>query len=293
MPVPESPAVERLAKAKREGRLAEELQKFPRRKRRSLVGALATKLAKEKPERREIVFKFSGKPGDYRGKEWHILIDNHEQAKLLGHKLWESSRVGLWLPWKKYVSAQEVIETDSPDHEGVWYYLLWDSQRKTFAAQKFRAEPGRAGTFQREPMRKALSADAMDYFAATDVGDIRERKTFPMETVLRQQVEQNPFALLGMIGRNIHSLRDEGRDYLLPRLPETFFEGYALSWEISTQRYREEDGGKAKKKQKQFFNASKEGRKWVVKLERELKKTKQEKLAKWREREKKKRKEEK
>jgi len=289
VPVPESPAVQRLAKAKKEGRLSEELRKFPRSKRRSLVGALAVKLAEEKPEQRELVFKFSGKPGEYRGKEWHILIKDEEQAKLLGHRLWESSRVGLWLPWKKYVSAQEVIEADSPKKEGVWYYLLWDSSRKTFAAQKFRVEPGREQTLQREPTRQALSADAMDYMATTDLGKVSEQTTFPMETVMRQQVEQNPFALLSMIGRNIQSLSSEGRDYLLPRQPSIFFEGYALSWEIATQKYREKDGGKSRQKEKQFFSAAKDGRKWVVKLERKLKKTRQEKLKKWREREKKKR----
>lgn len=206
---------------------------------------IADKIEREKAGLKKMVLRFPG-------KTWEISMKGKEEANLFGRVLAGASYSGMWFPNKRRLNAMDVATTTYPNKAGIWWYLLWDASGKTFVVQKYRF--GKDNTL--EPTREAIAIDAVDYYSDAFSSKFDRRSLRLRRTRTVRDVNENPFALLSTIGRNIHLV---GRT----RTPNLDFERHVISWNERLDKFLQADG---KEKQKLFAQAKKRGKKWVITL---------------------------
>jgi len=212
-------------------------------KKKILRRYIADKIERDKVGLRKMVLRFPG-------KSWNISIKGKQEAEVFGKVLSGASYAGLWFPNKKNLTAMEIADVPYPNKTGTWWYMLWDASGKTFVIQKYRV--GKDNTL--EPTREAVAIDAIDYYSDAFSSKYDRRSLRLRRTRSVRDVKENPFALLSIIGRNIHKVGGT-------RTPNLDFQRNIMSWDERMETFLKSDGDERKRL---YAKAKKRGKKWVV-----------------------------
>lgn len=222
---------------------AKTVRGFGRVPSRTILGRyIADKTIRNREGMRKMVLRFPG-------KTWQISMKSKEEANVFGKVLAGASHAGMWFPHKRNLTGWEVANTTYPNKQGVWWYLIWDATGKTFVIQKYHY--GKDDVL--EPTNEAKAVDAIDYYSDAFSSSFEHRSLRLRRTRSVRDIKENPFALLSLIGRNIHKTGG--------KTPNLDYERNVMSWNERLEPFLKSDGPQ---RENLYAQAKKRGKKWVV-----------------------------